>query len=368
MYADDVLIPWFEAAWDAAGRPPLLDAHTHFGSNDPDGYGCSPEDLIASLELAHSRGVVFPMHEPGGYGEANDAMIDAAERSNGRLVPFCRVDPHVEPRTEFERALAGGARGLKLHPRSDAFELGTDELGEIWPIAHERRMPVLVHAGRGIPALGRDAVEICERWPGARLILAHCGLSDLSWLVSRVGELPNLYFDTSWWSPADIVALMALVPPGQVLMGSDVPYGTPVLGAFCTLRIAEQLGYGDEQVRLVMGEQMQRLVRWEEPADGGPALGERAYRIDLLLDRVHTHLCTAITTMFRGGDSSEQLANARLGCVVDDDQPHAATSRALSGLIDSVVERGVTGGPSTSGVHVAVAAAIVARTPDVALP
>lgn len=368
MYADEVLLPWFEAAWDAAGRPPLLDAHTHFGSNDPDGYGCSPEELLESLELAHCRGVVFPMHEPGGYSHANDSVMAEAARSDGRLVPFCRVDPHTEPLAELERCLDAGARGVKLHPRSDAFELGTGELDDFWPVADERRLPVLVHAGRGIPALGTHAADICERWPGVRLILAHCGLSDLSWLVSHVGRLPNLFFDTSWWSPADIVALMALVPPGQVLMGSDVPYGTPVLGSFGTLRIAEQLGYTDEQVRLVMGEQMQRLVDWQEPADAGPAVGERAFQIDLLLDRVHTHLCTAITTMFRGGDATEQLANAQLGCIVDDDQPHAATCRALSDLIDQVTEYGVSGGPSTSGVHVAVAAAIVARTPDVALP
>ena len=104
MYADDVLLPWFEAAWDAAGRPPLLDAHAHFGSNDPDGYGCSPEELIESLELARCRGVVFPMHEPGGYPPANDEVIAEAAASGGRLVPFCRLDPHVEPLAELERA------------------------------------------------------------------------------------------------------------------------------------------------------------------------------------------------------------------------------------------------------------------------
>ena len=369
MYSDELLLPWFEAAYEAAGRPPLVDVHTHFGSNDPDGYGCSPEELIASLDLIGARGVVFPMHEPGGYTEANDEVISRSLASGGRLEPLCRLDPHVSPRQELERCLAAGARGVKLHPRSDAFELGTAELDDVWPLIHEERLPVMVHAGRGIPALGRHAVEICSRWPGVRMILAHTGLSDLSWLVSRVHDLPNLYFDTSWWAPADVLALMALVPPGQVLFGSDVPYGTPALGALGTLRCAEQLGYTQEQVALVMGGQMDRLLRGEDPVDAGPAVGERRFELDLLLDRVHTHLCTSIVLMFsESGAATEQLANARLGCEVDDDQPHAATCRALMDLIDAAIERGVHGGPGTSGVHLAVTAAFVARTPDVPLP
>ena len=36
----------------------------------------------------------------------------------------------------------------------------------VFALADERRLPILVHAGRGIPALGRHAVELCERYPG----------------------------------------------------------------------------------------------------------------------------------------------------------------------------------------------------------
>ena len=42
-------------------------------------------------------------------------------------------------------------------------------------LAHERRAPVLFHAGRGIPHLGEAVVDLARRYPGARLILAHAG-------------------------------------------------------------------------------------------------------------------------------------------------------------------------------------------------
>ena len=41
--------------------------------------------------------------------------------------------------------------------------------------ADERRLTVLCHAGRGIPALGKHALQACSRYPNMRLILAHAG-------------------------------------------------------------------------------------------------------------------------------------------------------------------------------------------------
>lgn len=36
-------------------------------------------------------------------------------------------------------------------------------------------------------------------------------------------EPPNLLFDTAWWNPADLLALFAQVPPGQILFGGGNP-------------------------------------------------------------------------------------------------------------------------------------------------
>ena len=132
---------------------------------------------------------------------------------------------------------------------------------------------MLVHAGRGIPALGRHAVEATGRHPGMRLILAHAGISDLAWIWREAPDHPNLFFDTSWWSPADVQALFALVPPGQILMASDAPYGSPAWAAVMATRNALQVGLDADQVRAVLGGQALRLANGEEPLDLGPAPG-----------------------------------------------------------------------------------------------
>ena len=96
-------------------------------------------------------------------------MLEAASQSDGLLVPFCRVNPHDDPLPEAERSLDAGARGIKLHPRAEQFTLDHPDVEPLVALADERSLPVLIHAGRGIPALGLHAVAAgrgVSRTPG----------------------------------------------------------------------------------------------------------------------------------------------------------------------------------------------------------
>jgi uncharacterized protein len=316
--------------------------------------------------------VVFAMHEPEGYPAANDRVIAEAKASGGRLVPFGRLDPDRDPVAEAERTLAAGARGIKLHPRAEGFTLDHPAVADVFALAHERSLPILCHAGRGIPALGRDAVDLCERFPNARLILAHAGICDLAWIWRAATELPNLLFDTAWWSAADLVALFALVPPGQIVLGSDAPYGTPALGATMSTRYALQVGLDHDQIRGVMGGQLELLLSREEPLDLGPAPGDGSLSRDPLLDRVYTFLINAIGQLFNGLEAKEALDLARLACEVGDDAPQAPVCRSILALLEEREHYTAEepGRPTrlARGLHLIVVAAGLARTPDVPLP
>src|SRR3954469_11414917 len=366
------MVPWFELLQDEVGGLAPLDAHTHIGSNDPDGYRCTRQQLVGSLEQIDARAFVFPMHEPEGYSAANDMVIEEAAASDGRLFPFCRLDPHGDALAEAERALDRGAVGIKLHPRAEQFALDHPNLAPVFALADERRLPVLVHAGRGIPALGRHALEATGSHPGMRLILAHAGISDLAWIWRETPDHPNLFFDTSWWSPADLQALLALVPPGQVLMASDAPYGSPVWASVMPTRHALQVGLGAEQVRGVAGEQALRLVNGEDPLDLGPAPGGDRLSNDPLLDRVYSFLLSSMGQAFNGVEPAETLALVRLACDVGDDAPQTAVCEWVLGLLDARDDYSPEGdGRPTHfapGLHFLVAALGVVRTPDVTLP
>jgi predicted TIM-barrel fold metal-dependent hydrolase len=369
---DSGLVPWFELLRAEVGELEALDAHTHIGSNDPDGYKCTRQQLVASLERIDARAFVFPMHEPSGYPEANEMVIAEAAATDGRLFPFCRLDPHGNAIAEAEHALERGARGIKLHPRAEQFALNHPNLAPVFALADERRLPVLVHAGRGIPALGRHSVEATARHPGMRLILAHAGISDLSWIWREAPDHPNLFFDTAWWSPADIQALLALVPPGQVLMASDAPYGSPVWASVMTTRHALQVGLDAEQVRAVVGGQALRIVNGEDPLDLGPAIGGARLSNDPLLERVYSFLLSAIGQAFNGVEPAETLALVRLACDVPEDASQAEVCHWVLELLDQRERYSPEGDGRpprfAPGLHFLVAALGIVRTPDVPLP
>src|SRR3712207_8219663 len=103
-----------------------------------------------------------------------------------------------------------GARGIKLRPRAGRFTLHEGRVRELVALAHERRAPVLIHAGRGIPALGEDTVRLSGEFPGARLILAHCAISDLAWLWRGLPAHPPLFFHPPRGRPSHISARVEL--------------------------------------------------------------------------------------------------------------------------------------------------------------
>jgi uncharacterized protein len=368
---DEQLRPWFEHAVAQVPGVEVYDAHTHVGQSDPDGFKARTDEIVAALELADARGIVFPFNEPDGYPPANDKVIADAAESGGRVVAFCRVDPTTgSAAAEATRCLDAGAVGIKLHPRAEGFTMDDPEVRRVFELAHARRVPVLIHAGRGIPALGRHTAELATAFPGAHVILAHCGISDLSWLWRVARATPNLYFDTSWWSPADVMALCTLVPPGQVLFASDAPYGTPLQQGLFVIRCALHAGLSRDQIRGVMGGQTARLVAGEEPLNLGPALDRRELPADVLLMRVNDFLHTAVGRLFSGGDGEETIALARLACYTGQEEPRRELFASILHLLDlSEARLGPPPiGPGTEGIHLLITATCLAATPDVPVP
>jgi len=377
--SDDSVLRLLDASLEHLHAPGLFDVHTHVGANDPDGLKQSEDELLAVLDFVSpsTRAVTFPMHEPDGYPEHNDRVIEIARRAQGRIVAFCRLDPRSSPVAEAERCLDAGAVGIKLHPRAERFTLSEPEVRPIFALAHERQVPLIIHAGRGIPALGRDAVAFCREFPQASVILAHAGICDLAWIWREAAHLRNLYFDTAWWNPADMAALFALVPAGNILFGSDAPYGQTAYGAVRDLRFARQIGYRDEQIIAICGGQLDRILAREEPADLGPPPGPDRLPHDPLLARIQIWLTTTAMAALRGNDYEEPMAITRLACAVGDDAPQADICRTILTLLDAAegeisaakeLDDRAAGVVRRPGLRPLMAATILAATPDVPVP
>ena len=367
---DRVLAPWWEPIRVELGDCVLYDAHTHLGSHDPDGYEQAPDELLAALVPVGARAVTFPMHEPDGYPPANDAVLEAVASAPDRLVAFARVDPGSDAVGEAVRCLDLGARGIKLHPRAEGFTLDEAAVEDLFALAHERRVPILIHAGRGIPALGENSVTLAGKYPDARVILAHAAVSDLAWIWRSMPDHPNLLVDTAWWSPGDMMAMFKLIPSGQIVWASDSPYGRPSNSAVTHLRFAIQAGVGIDALRSIAGGQIERVLDGAELEQHGRPAGE-AEPISPHLERVVAHLVAAIGQVIAEASPAEPVSLARLACDVDGDDP----ARPLLDAILPILARASELAAEEDGkvrfppsATLLVAALSIARTPAAPLP
>jgi uncharacterized protein len=252
----------------AGAMPCPFDVHAHTGA-DIDGTVRSSEEHVADLAAVGGRSVIFPLRVTTGYGPENKRVIVEAKRYPDRLVPFARLDPKVDSVAEAADALAEGARGFKLHPRAEEFRLEHPGVDRILAVAAEARAPVVICAGQGVRSFGPMLERLAARHRGCPIVLAHAGITDLAWLPTLIGDHPNLFFDTAWWNPADLLALFSQVPPEQILYGSDAPYGDVALKLVTTIRCGLAAGLSIAEVALVAGGRLAQLL------DGVPAASAR---------------------------------------------------------------------------------------------
>ena len=146
----------------------IFDAHLHLG-HDIDGMVGDYDQLEQLMDrYGISRAFMFCLDEPDrhpAFTAANDRTLAFAARSNGRLIPFVRLDLNESPIEEARRCLDAGARGIKLHPRAQSFDATDERLGPVFELAAERRVPILIHGGRGLPPIADGLRALVERYP-----------------------------------------------------------------------------------------------------------------------------------------------------------------------------------------------------------
>ena len=274
----------------------IFDAHVHLG-NDIDGMRGIYEELERSMKRHDvSRAFMFCMDEPDrhpAFRAPNDRTLEYAKRSEGRLIPFVRLDLTESPIEEAERCLDLGARGIKLHPRAQRFMLNDERLAPVFALASERRVPILIHGGRGLPPISDHLARLVDNYPGAQLIIAHAGIADLAGLAGRFGGRAGVFFNTSVWSPVDLLSFFHLVAPEQVLYASDYPYGQQPSSLLISLRTARVAGLTEEQVCAMLAGNANRIADGEPPLTPTEAKGSATFTQPMVLARIHQYLSMA---------------------------------------------------------------------------
>ena len=137
-------------------------------------------------------------------------------------------------------------------------------------------MPILIHGGRGLPPIADGLHALVDRYPEATLIIAHAGIADLAALAGHLAGRKGVLFDTSTWSPVDLLDFYRQVPPEQVVYASDYPYGQQPASILIALKTARLAGCDDDQLRAMLGGTANALADGLPLPEPTSPLGERA--------------------------------------------------------------------------------------------
>jgi predicted TIM-barrel fold metal-dependent hydrolase len=296
----------------------IFDAHLHLG-HDLDGMVGDYdqlEELMARYGI--SRAFMFCLDEPDrhpSFRAANDRTLAFAERSNGRLIPFLRLDLNESPLAEAKRCLEAGARGIKLHPRAQGFTAADERLRPVFELASQHRVPILIHGGRGLPPIAAGLRKLVDDYPGATLIIAHAGIADLAELARSMAGRKGVLFDTSTWSPVDLLDFYRQIPPEQVVYASDYPYGQQPSSLLIALRTAQVAGYSDDQLRGMLAGTANALADGRELPEPTSPLGPDSFTQPLQLARIHQYLSMTTPLLWmRQPDTTGMLGLAINAC------------------------------------------------------
>jgi uncharacterized protein len=297
---------------------PIFDAHVHLG-HDIDGMVGVYEDL----ERIHARygierAFMFCLDEPDrepGFRAGNDRTLEFAARSDGRLIPFVRLDLTAEPIEEAKRCIARGARGIKLHPRAQRFMLNDERLAPVFELAAAERLPILIHGGRGLPPIADDLARLVDTYPEAQLIIAHAGIADLSELARHLAGKAGVFWDTSVWSAIDLLDFYRQVPAEQILYASDYPYGQQPSSLLLSIRTARIAGFDDERLKEMLWGNADRIARGEAPLEPRTPVGSPTLTRPMQLARIHQYLSMATPLLWtRQPDTVGVLGLALSAC------------------------------------------------------
>ena len=168
----------------------------------------------------------------------------------------------------------------------------------MFELARDRGVPVLVHGGRGLPPIADALSALVQRYSGVTLIVAHAGIADMAALAGHFGGVAGVFFDSSVWSPLDLLDLYRQVSPEQVVYASDYPYGRQPGSLLLALRTARLAGLSDEQLRAQLGESARRIAAGEPPLPLSGTVGGDTLTLPLTFARIHQYLSMATSLLW----------------------------------------------------------------------
>jgi predicted TIM-barrel fold metal-dependent hydrolase len=235
------------------------------------GYALTPDAALAGMDAVGTvTAVAAPMHpHRGGFPAANTGVLEAAEHSDGRLVPLCRVDPWEGEGAvaELRRAVGRGARGLFLHPSEEHFRANDVRIRPLVDEAAVLGVPVVVAAGYHLFAEPLQLGALAAWVPEHPVVLTNGGQFNISGLAQFDAELAlgnaNVHVQTSGMYREDFLErVVATFGPERLLFASAAPLFTMAYER----RRVDAAHFTDAERALILAGNTRRIFGLGDPA------------------------------------------------------------------------------------------------------
>lgn len=224
----------------------FIDAHIHIGKQsfyDKENIKfkydlcCTYDEIIELMDMnGVDEAIILPIpHKDFNTEKTNSYVFEAYQSYPDRLIPFCRIDEHLEEN------LKKGFQGVKLHLLYEDIDIKSikKELQQI----EDANIPLIIHAKFANKV--KQIEQIFRYAPNINIILAHMGRGHLYTGEQTVDnalalrKYPNLYMDLSTVGDLkSIINVCKILGYDRVIYASDYPFGKNYLG--------ERYSYTDE--------------------------------------------------------------------------------------------------------------------------
>jgi predicted TIM-barrel fold metal-dependent hydrolase len=146
---------------------------------------------------------------------------------------------------------------IKLHQCWESFTIDSDGFGRVAAWATDKDLPIFFHVYSKNETL--KLIRYIEKHPSTKFIIGH--LYGLEHYMKAEANLANVYFEISTPALVSTVRVRKAIDhfgAKRIILGSDTPYGRDNLKL--NLQRVRALGLSDEEERMILGRNMQRLL------------------------------------------------------------------------------------------------------------
>lgn len=222
----------------------IIDTHVHTGLFEaPDRtVNMTEETILEAMKLYNID-----------YAVVSDAALEydcewnpipmekqiSQEESFRRSIVFARtypekigIMPWVKPATEtadeaFEELLKNNldiVLGIKVHPFHSKIAFDSERVEPYIKLAQKYHLPMVSHTADCDEASPMRVYHMAKKYPDVDFVMVHMGLgTDNQEAIQLLGELPNLYGDTTWVPLESTLQIVKQYGSKKLMFGSDTP-------------------------------------------------------------------------------------------------------------------------------------------------